>query len=187
MRSSLISLNSPLFGCRTVFFRRAAYQLPAAFEEAFAAYCERPYCVGVGNGLDALTLILKAMGIGAGDEVIVPSYTFIASALAVTYAGAKPVFVEPDLRFFNLDPERLEAAVTPRTKAIMPVHLYGQPCDMTPIMALAEKHGLPVVEDCAQAHGARYHGRRVGTFGVAAGFPSIRGKILGPWETRGLS
>ena len=141
-----------------------------AFEEAFAAYCETAYCVGVGNGLDALMLILKAMGLGEGDEVIVPSNTFIASALAVTYVGAKPVFAEPDLRTFNLDPSRLEAALSPRTRAVMAVHLYGQPCDMDPILAFADRHGLPVVEDCAQAHGARYRGKRVGSFGLAAGF-----------------
>jgi len=150
-----------------------------AFEQAFAAYCETRYCVGVGNGLDALMLILKAMGVGEGDEVIVPSDTFIASALAVTYVGAKPVFAEPDLATFNLDPARLEDALTPRTRAVMAVHLYGQPCDMDPILAFADRHGLPVVEDCAQAHGARYHGKRIGSFGLAAGFSFYPGKNLG--------
>ena len=113
-----------------------------AFEEAFAAYCGTKYCVGVGNGLDALILILKALGIGAGDEVIVPSNTYIATALAVTYVGAVPVFAEPDIRTFDIDPSRIEAAITSKTKAIMPVHLYGQPCDMDPIMEIAKKHGL---------------------------------------------
>lgn len=151
----------------------------AAFEKAFAAYCGTEHCVGCGNGLDALMLALKALGVGVGDEVIVPSNTFIATALAVTYTGAIPVFVEPDIRTYNIDPSRMEAAITPRTKAIMPVHLYGQPADMDPIMAIARKHGLYVVEDCAQAHGATYKGRRIGTFGDAAGFSFYPGKNLG--------
>lgn len=150
-----------------------------SFEEAFARYHGMPYCVGVGNGLDALMLILRALDIGPGDEVIVPSNTYIATALAVTYTGAVPVFAEPDICTFNLDPDRLEGVLTERTKAVMPVHLYGQPCDMDPIMAFAERHGLQVVEDCAQAHGAQYKGRKVGTFGVAAGFSFYPGKNLG--------
>ena len=124
-------------------------------------------------------LALKALDIGAGDEVIVPSNTFIATALAVTYVGAKVVFVEPDIGTYNIDPARIEGAITGHTKAIMPVHLYGQACDMDPIMAIAGKHGLKVVEDCAQAHGATYKGRRVGTFGDAAGFSFYPGKNLG--------
>ena len=150
-----------------------------AFEREFAAYCGTKYCIGVGNGLDALMLVLKAKGIGQGDEVIVPSNTYIATALAVTYTGATPVFAEPDLRTFNMDPERIEEKITPRTRAIMPVHLYGQACDMDPIMAVARKHGLFVLEDCAQAHGAEYKGRKVGTFGDAAGFSFYPGKNLG--------
>ena len=124
-------------------------------------------------------LALKALGIGAGDEVLVPSNTYIATALAVTYTGATPVFVEPDIRTYNIDPMRLEAALTERTKAVMPVHLYGQSCDMGPIMAFAKKHGLYVVEDCAQAHGATYNGKKIGTFGDAAGFSFYPGKNLG--------
>lgn len=151
----------------------------AAFETAFAAYCGMRYCIGVGNGLDALMLALKALGVGKGDEVIVPSDTYIATALAVTYVGADPVFVEPDIRTFNIDPARIEAAITGKTKAIMPVHLYGQACDMDPIMEIAGKYGLKVVEDCAQAHGATYRGKRVGTFGDAAGFSFYPGKNLG--------
>ena len=151
----------------------------AAFEKAFAAYCGVEHCIGCGNGLDALMLALKALGVGAGDEVIVPSNTFIATALAVTYTGATPVFVEPDIRTYNIDPSRIEAAITPRTKAVMPVHLYGQPADMDPIKAIAQKHGLYVVEDCAQAHGATYKGRLIGTFGNAAGFSFYPGKNLG--------
>lgn len=150
-----------------------------AFEQAFAAYCGVRHCVGVGNGLDALMLILKALGIGPGDEVLVPSNTYIATALAVTYVGALPVFVEPNIRTFDLDPARIEEKITDRTRAIMPVHLYGQACDMDPIMAAAKKHGLYVVEDCAQAHGATYKGQKVGSFGDAAGFSFYPGKNLG--------
>lgn len=149
------------------------------FEKAFAEYCGTKYCIGTGNGLDALTLILKAMGIGAEDEVIVPSNTYIATALAVTYTGARPVFVEPKLNTFNIDPDRIEQSITDKTKAIMPVHLYGQPCKMDPIMDIAKRHGLKVIEDCAQAHGATYKGRKVGTFGDAAGFSFYPGKNLG--------
>ena len=150
-----------------------------AFEQAFAAYCGVRHCVGVGNGLDALMLILKALGIGPGDEVLVPSNTYIATALAVTYVGALPVFVEPNIRTFDLDPARIEEKITDRTRAIMPVHLYGQACDMDPVMAAAKKHGLYVVEDCAQAHGATYKGQKVGSFGDAAGFSFYPGKNLG--------
>ena len=150
-----------------------------AFEEAFAQFCHTKSCVGVGNGLDALMLILRALEIGSGDEVIVPSNTYIATALAVTYVGATPVLVEPDIRTYNIDPAKIEAAITPKTKAIMPVHLYGQPCDMDPIMAVAKKHKLYVIEDCAQAHGATYKGQTIGSFGDAAGFSFYPGKNLG--------
>ena len=151
----------------------------AAFEEAFARFCHADYCVGVGNGLDALMLVLRALDIGPGDEVIVPSNTYIATALAVTYVGAKPVLVEPDIRTYNIDPAKIEEKITKNTKAIMPVHLYGQPCDMDPIMAIAKKHGLYVIEDCAQAHGATYKGKVIGSFGDAAGFSFYPGKNLG--------
>lgn len=150
-----------------------------AFEKAFAEYCDSKYCVGVGNGLDSLFLALKAMGIKEGDEVIVPSNTYIATALAVTYTGATPVFVEPDIRTFNIDPTKIEAAITDKTRAIMPVHLYGQACDMDPIMEVAKKYNLYVVEDCAQAHGAKYNGKVIGSFGDAAGFSFYPGKNLG--------
>lgn len=149
------------------------------FEKAFAQYCDTKYCVGVSNGLDALMLALKALGVGEGDKVIVPSNTYIATALAVTYVGAKPVFVEPDIKTFNIDPNRIEAAITDGTKAIMPVHLYGQACDMDPIMKIAQKYSLYVVEDCAQAHGATYKGKKIGSFGDAAGFSFYPGKNLG--------
>lgn len=150
-----------------------------AFEQEFAEYCEAEHCVGVGNGLDALHLILRAYGIGEGDEVIVPSNTFIATWLAVTYAGGTPVPVEPYEATYNINPDLIEAAITPRTKAIIPVHLYGQPADMDPIMAIAEKHRLKVIEDAAQAHGARYKGKKVGSLGHAAEFSFYPAKNLG--------
>lgn len=149
------------------------------FEKVFAEYCNSKYCVGVGNGLDALFLALKALNVKDGDEVIVPSNTYIATALAVTYVGATPVFVEPDIRTFNIDPAKIEKAITEKTKAIMPVHLYGQACDMEPIMKIAKKYNLLVVEDCAQAHGATYKGKVVGSFGDVAGFSFYPGKNLG--------
>lgn len=149
------------------------------FENAFARYCNSKYCIGVGNGLDALMLALKALGITEGDEVIVPSNTYIATALAVTYVGATPIFVEPDIRTFNIDPARIKEVITERTKVIIPVHLYGQPCDMDPIMEMAKKYNLYVVEDCAQAHGATYKGKVIGSFGDAAGFSFYPGKNLG--------
>lgn len=175
-------LDAELRGAFDRVFSRSWYiegEEDASFEKAFAAYHNVKYCIGVGNGLDALMLALKALGIGSGDEVIVPSNTYIATALAVTYVGAKLVFVEPDIRTFNIDPSRIEAVITEKTKAIMPVHLYGQPCDMDLIMAIARKYDLKVVEDCAQAHGARYKGQLIGTFGDAAGFSFYPGKNLG--------
>ncbi len=149
------------------------------FEQAFAEYCNSKYCVGCGNGLDALMLALKALGVKQGDEVIVPSNTFIATVLAVTYTGATPVLVEPDINTYNIDPSKIEEKITDKTKAIMPVHLYGQPCDMKPIMEIAKKHNLYVIEDCAQAHGAEYNGQVIGSFGDAAGFSFYPGKNLG--------
>lgn len=149
------------------------------FEHEFAEYCEAAHCIGVGNGLEALHLILRAYDIGEGDEVIVPSNTYIATWLAANYAGATPIPVEPDERTYNIDPALIEAAITPRTKAIIAVHLYGQPADMDAINAIARKHSLKVIEDAAQAHGARYKGRRVGSLGDAAGFSFYPGKNLG--------
>lgn len=150
-----------------------------AFEAEFAAYCEVRYCVGVGSGLDALHLILRAYAIGPGDEVIVPSNTFIATWLAVTECGATPVPVDPDSDTHNIDPALISHAITKRTRAIIPVHLYGQPADMDPINSLAAKHGLLVIEDAAQAQGARYKGRRVGSLGHAAATSFYPGKNLG--------
>jgi dTDP-4-amino-4,6-dideoxygalactose transaminase len=150
-----------------------------AFESEFAAYCGAQHCVGVGNGLDALFLILKAYGIGPGDEVIVPSNTYIATWLAVSHTGAVPVPVEPLAATHNIDPDRVEAAITPRTRAILAVHLYGQPAQMDQLARIARRHGLRLVEDAAQAHGATLHGQRVGTLGDAAGFSFYPGKNLG--------
>lgn len=157
----------------------------AAFEAEWAAYCGVRHCVGVGNGLEALHLTLRAMEIGAGDEVIVPSNTYIATWLAVSYSGATPVPVEPDPTTYNLDPNRIEAAITARTRAILPVHLYGQPADMGPIMEIAARHGLRVLEDAAQAHGARYRDRPAGGLGHAAGWSFYPGKNLGAFGDAG--
>lgn len=156
-----------------------------AFEREYATYCGSTHCVGVGNCLDALHLILRGYNIGAGDEVIVPSNTYIATWLAVTYAGATPVPVEPDPQTHNLDPARITAALTKRTRAILPVHLYGQPADMEPIMKLAGNHGLKVIEDAAQAQGARYKGRRAGALGDAAGHSFYPTKNLGAFGDAG--
>ncbi len=149
------------------------------FEEEFAAYCGVEYCIGCGNGLDALFIILKAYGIGSGDEVIIPSNTFIATALAVSRTGAWPVMVEPDIELYNIDPELIEEKITERTKAIIAVHLYGQPADMDRINEIAVRHRLKVIEDAAQAHGALYKENRVGGLGDAAGFSFYPGKNLG--------
>ena len=149
-----------------------------SFEKAFAEFCNTKYCVGVGNGLDALMLALKALGIKEGDEVIVPSNTYIATALAVTYVGAAPIFVEPDIRTFNIDTSRIQERISDKTKAIMPVHLYGQACEMDSIMDIARKYRLYVVEDCAQAHGAVYKGKRIGSFGDVSCFSFYPGKNL---------
>lgn len=149
------------------------------FEKEFADFCGMKYCVGCGNGLDALYLILRAYGIKKGDEVIVPSNTYIATALAVTYTGAMPVLVEPILEQYNINADLIEEKITDKTKAIIAVHLYGQPADMDKINNIAKRHNLKVVEDCAQAHGALYKGKRVGSLGDAAGFSFYPGKNLG--------
>ena len=150
-----------------------------AFEAEYAAYCGAAHAVGVANGLDALVLSLRALGVGEGDEVIVPSHTFIATWLAVSAVGAVPVPVEPDPGTWNIDPDRIEAAVSARTRAILPVHLYGQPADLDPIMDIARAHGLAVIEDAAQAHGASYKGRRIGAHGDAVCWSFYPGKNLG--------
>lgn len=150
-----------------------------AIEADFATYCEASHCIGVANGLDALHLALRAMDVGPGDEVIVPSNTYIATWLAVSQCGATPVPVEPDEATYNIDPGLIEAAITPRTKVILPVHLYGQPADLDPILAIARRHGLKVLEDAAQAHGARYKGKRIGGHGDAVAWSFYPGKNLG--------
>jgi dTDP-4-amino-4,6-dideoxygalactose transaminase len=155
------------------------------FETAFAAYTGARHCIGVASGTDALHLTLRALGIGPGDEVILPANTFIATAQAVWCAGATPVLVDCDLRTATIDTAAVEAAITGRTKAIMPVHLYGQPADMDPLLALARARGLHVVEDAAQAHGAAYRGRPCGSMGVAAGFSFYPGKNLGAYGDGG--
>lgn len=156
-----------------------------ALEQEFAAYCGVKHAVAVANGLDALILVMRGYGIGAGDEVIVPAMTFIATWLAVSNAGAVPVPVETLRTTCNLDPAQIEAAITARTRAILPVHLYGQPADMDPIRKIAQRHGLKVIEDAAQAHGARYQGRRVGGLGDAAAFSFYPGKNLGAFSDGG--
>jgi dTDP-4-amino-4,6-dideoxygalactose transaminase len=157
-----------------------------SFEAAFARYCEVPHAVGVGSGTAALQLALLACGAGPGDEVITSSFTFIATAEAITHAGARPVLVDIDPVTYNLVPERVEAAVGPRTKAIVPVHLFGRPAEMDHIGDIARRHGLRVIEDAAQAHGARYRGRRVGGFGDAACFSFYPGKNLGAYGDAGM-
>ena len=155
------------------------------FEEEFARFCGADHAVGVDSGYSALELILRAYGIGAGDEVITAANTFVATALAISTCGAKPVLIEIDPKSYNMDPAQLEAAITPATRAIMPVHLYGQPADMDPILDIARKHGLLVIEDAAQAHGARYKGRRTGNLGDAAGFSFYPAKNLGAYGDGG--
>lgn len=150
-----------------------------AFEAEFAKYCGTKYCVGVSNGLDALDLVLKAWRIKDGDEVIVPSNTYIATWIAVSNNGATPIPVEPNENSFNIDINKIEERITPRTKAIIPVHLYGCPADMKPLMKLAEKHGLKVLEDAAQAHGAKFNNVKTGALGHAAAFSFYPGKNLG--------
>jgi dTDP-4-amino-4,6-dideoxygalactose transaminase len=155
------------------------------FEEEYAHFVEANHCIGLGNGLDALHLGLKAMNVGPGDEVIVPSNTYIATWLAVSYAGAKPVPVEPEEMTYCIDPNKIEAAITERTKAIIPVHLYGQPVDLEPILSIAKQYNLKVLEDAAQAHGARYKGQRIGTHGDAVAWSFYPGKNLGAFGDAG--
>jgi dTDP-4-amino-4,6-dideoxygalactose transaminase len=158
----------------------------AKLEEEFAAYCGARYAVGVDSGLSALELSLRALGIGSGDEVIVPAHTFTATAAAVTFAGATPVFVDVDPQTWGIDPARIESAITSRTKAILPVHLYGLPADMNMILGLAEKYHLMVVEDACQAHGAKYRGLTAGNLGNAAGFSFYPTKNLGACGDGGM-
>jgi len=156
-----------------------------SFEKEFAAYCGVEHCVGVGNGTDALFMAMKALGLGPGDEAITAANTFIATAEGIGRTGATPVFVECDPVSYNIDVTKIEAAITVRTKAIVPVHLYGQPADMDAIMEIARKHKLLVIEDCAQSHGATYKGRKTGTFGDAACYSFYPGKNLGAYGDAG--
>jgi len=157
----------------------------AKFEQDFAAFCGAPYAIGVGNGTDALWLTLLSLGIGAGDEVITVPMTFMATAEAISFCGAKPVFVDIDERTYTLDPNSLERAIGPRTKAIIPVHLFGQTADMDAILEIARRHGLPVIEDACQAHGAEYKGRKAGALGIAGCFSFYPGKNLGAFGEAG--
>lgn len=154
------------------------------FEEMFAAYIGSDYSIGLNSGLDALTLALRTLDIGPGDEVIVQANTYIATVLAITENGATPVFIEPDA-YHGIAPDKIEEAITVRTKAIMTVHLYGQPCDMGAIVKIAKKHGLPIVEDCAQSHGATWHGQKTGTFGILGCFSFFPTKNLGAFGDAG--
>lgn len=158
----------------------------ARFEEEFAAYCGAAYGVGVNSGTSALHLALLAAGVGPGDEVITVPYTFVATTAAIRYTGATPVFVDIDPRTYLIDVAQIEARITPRTKAILPVHLYGQPCDMDPLLDIARRHGLIVIEDAAQAHGAEYKGRRAGSMGHMAAFSFYPGKNLGAYGEGGM-
>ncbi len=156
-----------------------------AFETEFAGYCGVKSVVGLNSGTSALHVALLAAGVGPGDEVITVPHTFVATVAAICYTGARPVLVDIDERSFTLDPDRLESAITPRTKAVIPVHLYGQPADMAPVLDIAQRHGLIVIEDAAQAHGAEYKGRRVGGFGDMACFSFYPGKNLGAYGEGG--
>ena len=155
------------------------------FEKEFAAFCGTKYAVGVGNGTDAIWLALLALGVGEADEVITVPSTFIATAEAISFAGADPVFVDIDPDTCNMDPVKLECAITPRTRAIIPVHLFGQPADMDPILAIAKKHNIPILEDACQAHGALYKGKKAGTMGIAGCFSFYPGKNLGAFGEAG--
>jgi dTDP-4-amino-4,6-dideoxygalactose transaminase len=156
-----------------------------AFEAEFASYCQAEHCIGVGNGLDALTLSLKALGIGVGDEVIVPSNTYIATWLAVSHCGATPVPVEPNEYTYNINPILIESVINEKTKAIIPVHLYGQPADLHPILKIAKKYNLKVIEDAAQCHGAKYKGQRIGSHGDVVTWSFYPGKNLGAFGDGG--
>ena len=156
-----------------------------AFEQAFAAYCDASYCQGLGTGTDALVMALRACGVGAGDEVITVAHSFIATVEAIALVGARPIFVDVDPQTYTMDPAGVEARITPRTRALLPVHLYGQPADMDPLLAIAQQHGLHVIEDACQAHGATYHGRRAGSLGAAAAFSFYFSKNLGAYGEGG--
>jgi dTDP-3-amino-3,4,6-trideoxy-alpha-D-glucose transaminase len=182
VRAATLELEAPVLEAIERVVRGGWYVLgqeTVAFEREFATFTEAKHAVGVGNGLDAIALALRALGIGPGDEVIVPSNTFIATWIAIAHTGAHPVGVEPIVGQWNLDPARVEDAITPRTRALVPVHLFGQPADLAELLSVAKEHGLAVVEDAAQAHGARYDGRRIGAHGDAVAWSFYPGKNLG--------
>lgn len=182
LRSVVSASRNDLIECATRVIDSGWFVLGKevdAFEESYSAYCQTNHCVGVANGLDALVLALRAMGVRPGDEVIVPSNTYIATWLAASQIGATPVPVEPDPATYNLDAARLESAITSRTKVILPVHLYGQPADLSPMREIAERHGLRILEDGAQAHGARYRGERLGCGSAIVAWSFYPGKNLG--------
>ena len=188
LKTQYQSLKPELDAAVLAVMQRGDFVLGGAvteFERVFADYCGAKYAVGVDSGYSALELIVRAYGIGPGDEVITAANTFIATTLAISNTGATPVLVDIDPETYNIDPAKIAAAITPRTKAIMPVHLYGQPVDMDPILAIARKHGLRVFEDAAQGAGARYKGRMVGSLGDAAGFSFYPGKNLGAYGDGG--
>jgi dTDP-4-amino-4,6-dideoxygalactose transaminase len=187
LRAQFAALRDELLPRIVALCEQAAFvggEEVAAFEREFAAFCGARHCVGVANGTDAIWLTLKALGIGSGDEVLVPANTFMATAEAVTAVGARPVFVDHD-PYFHLDPAAAEAAITERTRAVIAVHLYGQPADMEPLLAMSRRHGLRVLEDAAQAHGALYRGRPAGSLADAATFSFYPGKNLGAYGDGG--
>lgn len=157
----------------------------AQFEKDFAKFCGAEHCVGFNSGTSALHVAMLLLGVGRGDEVITTPHTFVATSWAISYVGAKPVFVDIDDATFNLDPKLVERAITPRTKVVLPVHLYGHPCDLDPLLAICRKHNLPLVEDAAQAHGAKYRGKTIGTFGAISCFSFYPGKNLGAYGEGG--
>jgi dTDP-4-amino-4,6-dideoxygalactose transaminase len=157
----------------------------AQFEKDFARFCGAEHCIGFNSGTSALHIAMLLLGVGPGDEVITTPFTFVATSWAISYAGAKPVFVDIDEATFNLNPDLVERAISQRTKAVMPVHLYGHPCDLDPLLSICQKHNLPLVEDAAQAHGAKYHGKTVGTFGAMSCFSFYPGKNLGAYGEGG--
>ena len=157
----------------------------AQFEKDFARFCEAEHCVGLNTGTSALHIAMLLLGVGPGDEVITTPFTFVATSWAISYVGAKPVFVDIDDATFNLNPSLVERAITPRTKAVLPVHLYGHPCDLEPLLAICRKHNLPLIEDAAQAHAAKYRGKTIGTFGVMSCFSFYPGKNLGAYGEGG--
>ena len=185
LKAQYLSIKDEVDAAIAGVVESCAFVNSRTFEADFAAYIGTEHCIGCGNGTDALFMAMQGLGYGQGDEVITAANTFIASAEGISWTGAKPVFVDCDPVTYNIDPAKIEAAITPRTKAILPVHLYGQPVDMDPILAIAEKHGLTVIEDAAQAHGATYKGRRIGTLGQVACFSFYPGKNLGAYGDAG--